>query len=317
MNILNIFSTKNKNESKELKYSSNLEKELDQNNIPFDIDDTGEEIIIDYINPYDKLIYEFKDVNNTLYLNGKEISLEDAFAMIKKQWEIDEVLIHYMEDDRFSQIFEIESFFKDITSENGLIGKLFPKKGNKEISLLYNIGKEPTKTDYLVGVTLSLTPEGIKYEILPDKIQTSPTGAAIHILDKIYSEVPLFFTSGNYKVKEHTPFTDVIKTYLINLALINRLNDIEDVEAQITDPENANVIFVIFKNGSAIEYMSPTVQNPAGRFLIIDSDEDNTVEDNESYSIVGKILKLPSLLNNKPNEENMPKRNFSRNRRIT
>lgn len=310
MSFLNIFNKKNKKENKESSYSCDLEKQLEEYNIPFDIEENNNEILIDYIDPFDKILYKFKVNNEKIYLSNKEISLENAIKILKKQWVKDELIIKYLEDEKFNPIFEMELFFKDITSDEGLIGKFFPRKDG--ISLLYNITKKPTEKEYLVGVDFIIDNDNVICKILPENIRSIPTGAAIHILGKIYEEVPLFFTSGNYKVKEGTLFSDAIKTYLINLAIVNRLNEIDNVEAQITDPETANTIFVMLKNGSAIEYISPTKQHPSGKYLVIDFDEDHKVEDNDSYNIISKILKLPSLLNNKADEDNMPTRNFSK-----
>ena len=132
----------------------------------------------------------------------------------------------------------------------------------------------------------------------------------IRIIKDIKRQLPLFFDAGEFKIPEQTPFTDVVKTFFLNEALIERLNKTKNIEAKLIEFSGNTTIFIIFKNGSAMEYISPTKQNPAGKLLLMDGDEDTTLEDNEEYWLVQKILKLPSCLDGKPDEDNMPIRNF-------
>lgn len=312
MNFLDKLFNKTKVDKGDKSYSSELEKLLGENHIPYDIEDLDGNTRIFYIDPFDKTIYEFDYIDEKLFYNGREISEKDALRLMDIKWKSDELIIKYMEDERYCDIFDIVDFFKDITSDNGLLDRMVPLKDMRGIKLFYNIGNMPSEKDYIAGIEMNVSKGGnATFQIIPSGMQTDANGAVLDILKKIYNEAPLFFTSGTYKVKDDTRFTDIVKTYLINLAIVNRLNEIDGVEAQITDVGKNNIIFVMFKNGSAIEYISPTRQNPRGSLLIIDLDEENLTEDNDSFSLVSKVLKLPSMIKDKPDENKMPKRDFT------
>lgn len=296
----------------EEKYSSDLERLLVENKIPYDIDEQESCTRIAYIDPFDKVIYEFQYIDGELLYNKRPITEKEALRLMESKWKSDELIIQYLEDEKYNELFEISDFFKDITSENGLIEKFVPIKG-KGIRLYYNIGNVPTEKDFIAGIQLSASSNGTDYfEIIPSGMQVNANGAVLEILKKIYDEAPLFFTSGSYRVNQNNKFADIVKTYLINLAVVNRLNEIDGIEAQITDAGRNNIIFVMFKNGSALEYISPTKQAPNGKLLIIDFDEENLAEDNDNFKTVSKILKLPSMIRDKPDEKNMPTRSFTK-----
>ena len=71
------------------------------------------------------------------------------------------------------------------------------------------------------------------------------------------------------------------------------------------------MIFIVFENDAALEYISPTKQHPNGQVLLIDYDDENRVEDFKNYNIVLDTLNLSTMIKNKPDENNMPKRKFS------
>lgn len=314
MNIFDMFFKKER-KSDTKRYLLELEKKLDEAEIPYEIEENEDgNHDIRYIDPFNKTIYKFGYADNRLTYREREITEDDAYQMIKARWETDSLTMQYMDDEEYTDIFDILEFFSDITSSNGLIGRMVPLKDGKGINLYYNIGKTPTERSYLIGIGEYVKKGKVSFQILPSRTETDVNGATLNILKKIYDEAPLFFSSGTYKVKGETRFTDIVKTYLINLAIVNRLNEVEDVEAQITDVGKNNIIFVMFKNGSALEYISPTKQNPLGKLLLIDYDEDNTIEDNNSFQLVSNILKLPSMIKDKPDEKKMPERKFANSR---
>lgn len=304
-----LFKRKEKKRMK--KYLLELEEKLDKADIPYEIEENeNNNYNISYMDPFNQTIYEFQYDGLTLVYKGREITEEDAYQMIKMRWENDSLIMRYMNDEEYTDIFDIYEFFSDITSSNGLIARMVPLKNEKGINLYYDIGKVPTEKSYLAGIKEYIKNGKTYFQIYPGYMEADVNGAVLNIIKCLYNEAPLFFSSGTYKVKAETRFTDIVKTYLINLAVINRLNEIDDVEAQITDIGRSNVIFVMFKNGSALEYLSPTKQNPLGRLLLIDYDEENTIEDNESFMLVSNILKLPSMIKDKPDEKKMPERRF-------
>lgn len=309
---MNIFDMlfKRREKAVQKKYLLKLEEKLDKEDIPYEIEESGmNNYDISYIDPLNQTVYKFQ-YNGILTYKGREITDEDAYQMIRTRWENDSIILQYMNEEEYADIFDILEFFSDITSSNGLMERMIPSKKEKGISLYYDIGKIPSEKSYLTGVKEYMRDGKIHFQILPGFMETDVNGATLSILKKIYEEAPLFFSSGTYKVKSETRFSDIVKTYLINLAVVSRLNEVDGVEAQITDIGKNNIIFVMFENGSALEYISPTKQNPLGRLLLIDYDEDNITEDNESFPLVSNILKLPSMIKDKPDERKMPERKF-------
>lgn len=304
-----------KNYRSNVTYETELEERLSNNHIPYEIEEFGGKLTLSYIDPFCIAIYDFENLDGLFYLNGREVSEKEVFRLMEAKWKVDEILIKYMEDETYCDIFDIMDFFDNMTSENGLIGKMSPLKDKKGIKLYYNIGTIPTEKEYLAGIELKESKDNTAiFFILPSGMQTDANGAILYILGKIYEEAPLFFNSGAYAVKTDSRFADIVKTYLMNLEMIARLNKVEGVESQITDVGRNNNIFVMFKNGSAIEYISPTKQSPSGSLLIIDYDDANHAEDNDGYILALRILKLSSMIKDKPDENKMPKREFSNKR---
>lgn len=296
----------NKPEEKEEKiYTVPIEKELEEKGIPYDLEEDEEEgYHINYVDPFENLIYQFKYNENYSY-NNKPIEEKEIIRLLDVRWKKDSMILKYMDDENYEDIFDIKEFFSNIVSEKGLIDNLIP--GKNKISLYYNLRTAPTEENYMAGI--EQTRNGLM--IITESRKVSANEAVLYILQRIYEEVPLYITSGNYKEKQNTKFTDIVKTYLIDLALINRINDVTESEAQITDVGKSNIVFVMFKNGAAIKYITPTKQAPKGKLLMMDYDEENLVEDNEDFELVSRILKLSSLINSKPDEDKMPKRNFN------
>lgn len=313
MNFISKLFKRKKTEDKK-DYSCNLEKLLAESGIPYDIEQVDDTICVFYIDAMDRQLYKFEYVNDILMFNGKEIDEKEAYRLMEIKWRTDSLIIKYMEDENYCDIFDIAEFFSGIVSENGLIDKLVPLKDGKGIRLYYNIGKMPTETDFIAGIEQSVSKGGIStFKIMPTNMQTDANGAALEVFRKIYNNAPAFFTSGQYKVPEEMRFTDIVKTYRINLETVAKLNTLADVEAQLSEVNSNIIIFVMFKNGSALEYLTPTKQQQRGRLLIIDLDEENLTEDNDSYGIVLKILQLTERVKDKPDEDRMPKRKFTKN----
>ena len=318
MGLFDKIIKKSKSEHKENKtYANNLEKRLDQAKIPYDTEevDTEDEdstiTKIIYSDPLEENICEFSECGEEFIFENRNYTEDEAFNLILSKWKTDQILLKYLEDERYDGIFTIKDFYSNLVSKRGLNDRLIPYKDTKGIKLLYGLERLPTERDYLIGVELTINDkdEAI-YVSLPSGRTTTINGAVIDILQKIYEEVPLFFTSGTYKVPEDTEFTDIVKTFLINISLLNHLNGLVGVEAHNVDITGSNKIFILLKNDSAIDYMSPTQQNPNGRISMIDVDEINKVENNEAFPIVSRMLKLPSMITDKPDETQMPKRHY-------
>lgn len=313
MRIQDVFSKKKK-VVKTPEYEIGLEKELDENKIPYEIetDDETDVMKLMYLDPFEKVSLSFDCIDDEYILNEKSYDESEAFNLILAKWKTDKVIREYMDDDVYTPLFDMYEFFDNITSDGGLIGRVIPFKDKKGLKLYYNIRRQPTEIDHIAGVEFVPSEGEDVYTAFPSGMKVDANAAILEILNQIYKIAPLFFTSGTYRIPDDTVYTDIVKTYLINLALVNRLNELDGIEAQITDIGNSNIIFVAFENNSGLEYISSTKQNPKGNILLMDFDEDNKVEDNEEFESVSKILQLSSMIKDKPDENNMPKRNFSK-----
>lgn len=301
MSILNKLFKPKENDSKQSNFD--LENFLIENKIPYDIEDYENKTYISYLNPMEKKTLIFVFCDNEYFFNNEKISEKEAQKLINNQWKYDKRLMKYMESERYSDIFDISEFFKEILSPDGLREKILPLKDSEGVRLYYNIGKDPTESNYVAAI--ELTDMGI-IKILPSEMQTNANAAVLTVLMNMNEKDPYVFSKIRSKIKGDSRFSEIVKSYFINMSLVDRLNRIKGVEAHLTDMGRSNRIFVLLENDSAIEYISPTKQNEAGQLLIIDFDEENKVEDNESYKSVSRILKLSTLIKDKPNEENLP-----------
>lgn len=302
MSLINKIIGKNK---KNEKPNTILDK-LDQAGIIYYDEETDKGYYIEYSDAFENVIYKIKEKDDSYLVNGKKMKESELIQLLKKQSKLDEKINELSDIPEYELIFKIYSFFNNLISVSGLHSEIIFEVNNT-MYLLYSLKEKPQLNSFISGIKIE---EKEPYEIINVKTNKliKNEDVVLEILNDLYEAVPLFFNSENYKVEPNTEFTDAVKVYLLNAALVERLNGIEDVEAKILYSNGNSIIFVILKNGSALEYISPTKQSPQGKILIMDIDEDTTLEDNEEYSIVKKVLKLPEYLNDKPDESKIPLR---------
>lgn len=285
---------------------------LDNAKVYYDIDETEDGYDLLYTDAFDTEVFSIRKSGETFFLDGIKTDEDEILKKVMKQSKIDASFNQFMSDPVFDDVFDIYEFFNPLTSENGLTISFIAKEEVDTMYLLYGLQAKPDFDHYLCGVKAEKEGERLKITCIPDNMEKDADGTVLYILKKIYESVPIFFTSGNYKPDENSRFKDNVIAFLMNLTLTKRLNEVSDVEAHVIDAGNTSSVFVVLKNGAAIEFISPTKQNPNGKLSIIDVDEDALVEDNEAYYTISKILRLPTFINDKPDENRMPKTKFSK-----
>lgn len=292
-----------KKRDKEDKIEKDLLQRLDDKGIIYSLSDMENGYQITYLDAFDKEKYIIVKDGDKYKLNGKSVSENEVEETLDRQNKLDNEMEILLYDPDYEKLILIYDFFKKAFPEN-IINIDFTLSSKEDLTLTFS---EPD-----VGPFTSIHIDSKTKKLVYDKTKEAlnKNNMVIRIMKDIKEQIPLFFDTGEFKIPEQTPFTDIIKTFWVNEALVERLNKTKNIEAKLIEFFGNTTIFIIFKNGSALEYITPTKQNPSGKLLLMDVDEDTTLEDNEEYWLARKILKLPSCLDGKPDEENMPLRKF-------
>mgnify|MGYP001004901791 CR=1 FL=1 len=274
---------------------------LNRNDVIYEMKDTDIGYKIIYSDVFDKKKFEIVYDGKKYIVNGKNTKEKDIKTLLEKQIAIDSNMEEFMYGPENEKLIQIYEFLKKTFPEEDISFDLTINENN-ELELLYtSSGKD-------IPLVKILNENKVMYDIKTKK-PIDHNEAIILILEQIMRDRPLLFESGDFKVPEETPFTDIVKQYIVNKSLVERLNKTKHVEAKLIMGMGNSSIFIIFRNGAALEYIHPTKQR-SGQIVIIDVDEDTTLEDNEEYWMIKQILKLPDLLNNKPDGEKLPTLKF-------
>lgn len=292
-----------KKKGKEEVSEKDLLERLDDKGIIYSLSETDTGYKMTYLNTFDEEKYIIIKDGDKYKLNGKNVSEKEVEETLDKQNRLDNEMEVLLYDPDYEKLMLIYDFINKALPKN-IITIVFTlsQKGDLTLSLS-EPGSCPFTSIHIDGKTKKLVYDKTK-EVL------NKNNMLIRIINDIKEQLPLFFDAGEFKIPEQTPFTDIVKTFMVNETIVERLNKTRNIEAKLIEFSGNTTIFIIFKNGAAMEYISPTKQNPVGKLLLMDVDEDTTLEDNEEYCLVQKILKLPSVLDGKPDENNMPIRDF-------
>lgn len=292
-----------KKKDKEDISEKDLLKRLDDKGIIYSLSEMDNGYQMTYLDTFDKEKYVIVKDGDKYKLNGKNVSENEVEEILNKQHELDNEMEVLLYDPDYEKLMLIYDFLIKAIPNNILsIDFALSSKGDLTLSF-----SEPESRPF-TSIHIDSKSKKLVYDKTKEVLNKN--NMLIRIVKDIKERLPLFFDAGEFKIPEQTPFTDVVKTFLVNEALVERLNKTKNIEAKLIEFSGNTTIFIIFRNGAAMEYISPTKQNPAGKLLLMDVDEDTTLEDNEEYWLVQKILKLPSCLDGKPDENNMPIRNF-------
>lgn len=296
MNFLkSIFKPKNNAPEQ----TETLQEWMDSNNIIYEIDeaDVGYKII--YFDVFDKIKFEIIFDGNRYIINGAYKDQDDIKELLKTQQTIDSGLEEYMYNPENYSLIQVYEFVKSTFSNGEVSYELIINKQNELI--LYCNHKSKDKSIPLIKIDK----DSKRLYDIKNNHKVNSNEAVISVVNQTINCQPLLFATDELKIPADSPFADIVKQYLLNKSLVERLNKTKNIEAKMINAKGNCTIFIIYKNGSALEYISPTKQSP-GHFFIMDVDEDNTLEDNEEYWISKKILKMPDLLSGKPDEGNLP-----------
>ena len=183
---------------------------------------------------------------------------------------------------------------------------------SKTLKLFFQFGENVSEHDYCVCIECYGKRDGVSlFRINPNASgYVNENEAVTYFIHKIYETNPLVIENGSFKLKNDSKFTDLAKSYLMAVGLVNRINKVPNCESKIIEPGKSNSIFVILDNDTALEYLSPTMQHPDGQLTIFDLDEDTTIETSQNFKFVNDILDLSRYIRDLPDEENIPKRRF-------
>lgn len=313
MSFLNIFSKKkeksqnNANEN-DIVIGNKLEKKLSENNIEY----INEDDYIIYNNFANRQIYKFLCDEEYVYFDNNEISIETAYELINKEWQNDKKIIPFLNNEDYLDFFELEEFCYEFC-QNLKIKELVTAS-SKTLKMFFQFGDDVSEQNFFVSIECYGKRDSkslFKINPLVSSDYISENEALTYFIQKAQENNPLIIENGSFKIKEDSKFTDLAKSYLMSYGLVNRLNQIINCEAKLIEQGKSNAIFVILDNNSALEYLSPTVQNPNGQLTVFDVDDEAKVEDSQNFVHVTEILNLSTLIKDLPNEENMPQRTSS------
>ncbi|WP_097005291.1 hypothetical protein [Lacrimispora amygdalina] len=271
--------------------------QLNDKNIIYSYEESDNGYKLIYLDCFDKEKYVVLNDGEKYKLNNKSISENEILNILEKQSKIDNELEKLLYEPCNDKLIQIYDFFKTAFISELIVLDLLVNE-NKELVLNFS----NPETGPFTAIHIEKDSKKIIYD-KENKI-LKKYDLVIRLIQDIKSQIPLYFDSGEFKVPKDTPFTDIVNTYLNNESLVDRLNKTKNIEAKLINVSGKSAVFIIFKNGAALEYILSTKQNPDGKLIIIDVDEETTLEDNEEYGLVQKILSLPTYLNNKPNEDN-------------
>lgn len=310
MSFFNLFSgKKNKKQNDKnnvISYDNPLEELLVNNKIEY----VNEDDYIVYRNFANRPLLKFYCEDNKLYLKNKEIELDDAFNLIKKEWEKDKLIIPFLNNEDYIDFFELEEFCYEFCKN--ILMKELAIANSKTLKLFFQFGENVSEHDYCVCIECYGKRDGVSlFRINPNASgYVNENEAVTYFIHKIYETNPLVIENGSFKLKNDSKFTDLAKSYLMAVGLVNRINKVPNCESKIIEPGKSNSIFVILDNDTALEYLSPTMQHPDGQLTIFDLDEDTTIETSQNFKFVNDILDLSRYIRDLPDEENIPKRRF-------
>lgn len=310
MSFFNLFSgKKNKKQNDKnnvVSYDNPLEELLINNKIEY----VNEDDYIVYRNFANRPLFKFYYEGNKLYFKNKEIELDDAFNLIKKEWEKDKLIIPFLNNEDYIDFFELEEFCYEFCKN--ILMKELAIANSKTLKLFFQFGENVSEHDYCVCIECYGKRDGVSlFRINPNAIgYVNENEAVTYFIHKIYETNPLVIENGSFKLKNDSKFTDLAKSYLMAVGLVNRINKVPNCESKIIEPGKSNSIFVILDNDTALEYLSPTMQHPDGQLTIFDLDEDTTIETSQNFKFVNDILDLSRYIRDLPDEENIPKRRF-------
>lgn len=310
MSFFNLFSgKKNKKQNDKnnvISYDNPLEELLVNNKIEY----VNEDDYIVYRNFVNRPLLKFYYEDNKLYLKNKEIELDDAFNLIKKEWEKDKLIIPFLNNEDYIDFFELEEFCYEFCKN--ILMKELAIANSKTLKLFFQFGENVSEHDYCVCIECYGKRDGVSlFRINPNASgYVNENEAVTYFIHKIYETNPLVIENGSFKLKNDSKFTDLAKSYLMAVGLVNRINKVPNCESKIIEPGKSNSIFVILDNDTALEYLSPTMQHPDGQLTIFDLDEDTTIETSQNFKFVNDILDLSRYIRDLPDEENIPKRRF-------
>lgn len=290
----------------ENKKNISLEKIIEKNKIPIEIDNQEDKTIFVYTDIYEQNTLTIVNKGNKYYLNSEQKEEEEIIDILKRQWEEDKKIIRFMNDGRYNDFFDITDFIRSMINESVISQVLSVYKD--EILSTYKLKEANSDKSFIIKIGMDSSE---KIRLYPTKEIVTPNQALINILNAIEQTIPSMTLKEDFDNGDKGRFSDIAKTYYINNELIKKLNKIEGVESHIIDIGRKDVIFIVFENDAALEYISPTKQHPNGQVLLIDYDDENRVEDFKNYNIVLDTLNLSTMIKNKPDENNMPKRKFS------
>lgn len=310
MSFFNLFSgKKNKKQNDKnnvISYDNPLEELLVNNKIEY----VNEDDYIVYRNFANRPLFKFYYEDNKLYFKNKEIELDDAFNLIKKEWEKDKLIIPFLNNEDYIDFFELEEFCYEFCKN--ILMKELAIASSKTLKLFFQFGENVSEHDYCVCIECYGKRDGVSlFRINPNASgYVNENEAVTYFIHKIYETNPLVIENGSFKLKNDSKFTDLAKSYLMAVGLVNRINKVPNCESKIIEPGKSNSIFVILDNDTALEYLSPTMQHPDGQLTIFDLDEDTTIETSQNFKFVNDILDLSRYIRDLPDEENIPKRRF-------
>ena len=279
MSFLDFFKKRTTEKPKEEK--PELQKHLDDLGVMYDETD-GAVICLDHTGAN---AFSFTNEGDTYFKDGAPDpwSLDGVIDFVQK-FQIKDQALNTFENSEFYDSFN--TVYKDLTkliSDAGRTASLEVKD-----NMVYIVEHNSNDDTPLASIKID---DGKTFSF-PSNKERSLSEIFASAANTIYKENRDVF-NADYNPALSFENKEIWKAISTTIPMVDRLNALNDVEAK--NYENGKTIFIMFKNGSAIEYTLPTKQKE-GNILILEYDKENRVNNNISYFAVMDILRIPKTI---------------------
>jgi len=278
--VITIFFTKKKANG------NTLEEKLKKEGIPFFAEEEEEGKRYSYMDAFGRIRFSVleKKEDGTLWFNGIEVmTFHEAMKTIKDSWNLDEMLLKFQEEENYFDFFSLVEFLQTVKFRSKPLEEEWNVNDTSTVQVTFS-SKEAD-----VSISLTGKEDGSIY-VDADAAASSAGYAAAAAFKKLYDKNPMSYLLKEIEMNETSPLAEAIHRFLVGSATLKRLSELNEVETVFVDPGNTSSLFIQFKNGSAMQWQPPLRLKEKGNSTILEVDKEHSIEENEEYHIVKRIL---------------------------
>lgn len=222
--------------------------------------------------------------DGTYSLNGSSVDEDEVKAVLRERESENSLLRPFLNNSTYSVFWDIVDFYHPVLKKLNLSSEV--KAADTGIELICPLFTAGEKSG----------DEGTEFYISFGNSYENGVDLCISILECLCDK----YTGAERKklieiIPRDSDFAFFADRYLLSRVLSDKINELMNTEAQITD--NMGTMCVMFKNGSSLEYRPPCVETETPGFIVMSNySQMKRVEDNDDYSLVMRILSLTDLI---------------------